>query len=163
MSCRPLVSFVASITLGAWGGLLLFLRKHLMVCSKSTKCQNTINCSLNHYTVKCCDLDLWETTTWLVVSLSQLFHICFLYKSWARSLTKYGHVLYSGTMLSHLHCLDAFQALLFRHNATEEMLQLWARFVTRLPVKDKVIYWHFVLNLLLIDTLWYISAYVLSS
>jgi len=51
MSSRPCVSFVASITLGAWGGLAvlqLFLRKHLMVCSESTECQNTINYSLNH-------------------------------------------------------------------------------------------------------------------
>ena len=104
--------------------LKLFLRKHLMVCSKSIECQNAINCSLNHYTVKCYDLDLWETTTWSVVSLSQLFQsyrICSLYKSWARYLTKYGHILYFGT-LSHLYCLDAFQALHFHHYATEEML-----------------------------------------
>ena len=78
MSCRPRVSFVASITLGAWGGLAvlqLFLRKHLMVCSESTECQNTINCSLNHYTVKLCDLDLWETTTcnWSVVSVLETY------------------------------------------------------------------------------------------
>jgi len=76
MSCRPHVSFVASITLGTWGGsavLQLFSGKHLMVWSESTECLNTINCSLNHYTLKCCDLDLWETTTWSVVSLSQLF------------------------------------------------------------------------------------------
>jgi len=126
MNCRSCVSFVASITLGAWGGLAvlqLFLSKQLMVCSESTKCQNTINCSLNHYTVKCCDLDLWETTTWSVHRYRNFFSprdICSLYKSWARSLTKYGYVLYSGTMLSHLHCLDAFQALHFRHYATEE-------------------------------------------
>ena len=105
---------------------------------------NTIKYSLNHYTVKCCDFDLWETTTWLVLPLSQHFqsqrHMLPLQIIWARSLTKYGHVLYSGTMLSHLHCLDAFQALHFHHYATEEMLQLWARFVTRQPVKDKVIY-----------------------
>jgi len=110
MSCRPCVSFVASITLGAWswGGfavLQLFLRKHLMVCSE---CQNTINCSLNHYTVKCCGT--------LICGKQQLGQLCryrnffsprdmcSLYESWARSLTKYGHVLYSGTMLSHLHC-----------------------------------------------------------
>ena len=31
---------------------LIILRKHLMVCPE---CQNAINCSLKHYTVKCCD------------------------------------------------------------------------------------------------------------
>ena len=39
---------------GSLAVLQLFLRKHLMVSSESTECQNTINCSLNDYTVKCC-------------------------------------------------------------------------------------------------------------
>ena len=72
----------------------IILRKHLVVCSESTECQNTINCSLNHYTVKCCNLDCF-------CNFSSPRDICSLYKSWAISSTKYGHVLYSGTMLSH--------------------------------------------------------------
>jgi len=49
------------------------LEKAFDVYSESTECQNTTNRSLNHYTVKYCDLYLWETTTWSVLSLSQLF------------------------------------------------------------------------------------------